>query len=72
MASSGIARRVEVGGYYQEIAGVLEAGKFHTAFFDDRLAMPDRYGNDHAHTVEYGVRCVKMDPVIVLTTHPWL
>jgi FMN-dependent oxidoreductase (nitrilotriacetate monooxygenase family) len=54
--------------YYQEIARVLEAGKFHMAFFDDRLAMPDRLGNDHAHTVEYGIRCVKMDPVIVLTT----
>ena len=40
-------------------------GKFHMAFFDDRLAMPDRYGNDHAHTVEYGIRCVKMDPLIV-------
>src|SRR5246127_3554388 len=56
------------GDYYQEIAKILEAGKFHMAFFDDRLAMPDRYGNDHAHTVEYGIRCVKMDPVIVLTT----
>src|SRR5215467_3630713 len=54
--------------YYQEIARILEAGKFHIAFFDDRLAMPDRYGNDHSHTVEYGIRCVKMDPVIVLTT----
>jgi alkanesulfonate monooxygenase SsuD/methylene tetrahydromethanopterin reductase-like flavin-dependent oxidoreductase (luciferase family) len=54
--------------YYQEIARVLEAGKFHIAFFDDRLAMPDRYGNDHAHTVEYGIRCVKMDPLIVLTS----
>ena len=54
--------------YYQEIARILEAGKFHMAFFDDRLAMPDRYGGDHAHTVEYGIRCVKMDPVIVLTT----
>jgi len=32
---------------YQEIAGILEAGKFHMAFVDDRLAMPDRYGNDH-------------------------
>ena len=42
--------------YYQEIARILEAGKFHMAFFDDRLAMPDRYGNDHAHTVEYGIR----------------
>ena len=54
--------------YYQEIARILEAGKFHMAFFDDRLAMPDRYGNDHSHTVEYGIRCVKMDPIIVLTT----
>jgi FMN-dependent oxidoreductase (nitrilotriacetate monooxygenase family) len=54
--------------YYQEIARILESGKFHMAFFDDRLAMPDRLGNDHAHTVEYGIRCVKMDPVIVLTT----
>jgi len=53
--------------YYQEIGRILESGKFHMAFFDDRLAMPDRYGNDHAHTVEYGIRCVKMDPVIVLT-----
>jgi FMN-dependent oxidoreductase (nitrilotriacetate monooxygenase family) len=55
-------------GYYQEIARVLEAGKFHMAFFDDRLAMPDRYGNDHAATVEYGVRATKMDPLIVLMT----
>ncbi|QOZ07085.1 LLM class flavin-dependent oxidoreductase [Bradyrhizobium sp. CCBAU 51765] len=54
--------------YYQEIARILEAGRFHMAFFDDRLAMPDRYGSDHAHTVEYGIRCVKMDPLIVLTT----
>ena len=34
--------------YYQRIARTLEAGKFHLAFFDDRLAMPDRYGDDHA------------------------
>jgi len=47
--------------YYQEIGRILESGKFHMAFFDDRLAMPDRYGSDHAHTVEYGIRCVKMD-----------
>jgi FMN-dependent oxidoreductase (nitrilotriacetate monooxygenase family) len=53
--------------YYQEIGRILEAGKFHMGFFDDRLAMPDRYGNDHAHTVEYGIRCVKMDPIVVLT-----
>ena len=52
--------------YYQEIGRVLEAGKFHFAFFDDRLAMPDRYGNDHVHAVEHGIRCVKMDPIAVL------
>jgi FMN-dependent oxidoreductase (nitrilotriacetate monooxygenase family) len=53
--------------YYREIARILERGKFHLAFFDDRLAMPDRLGNDHAHTVAHGIRCVKMDPVTVLT-----
>jgi FMN-dependent oxidoreductase (nitrilotriacetate monooxygenase family) len=53
--------------YYQTIGRVLEEGKFHAGFFDDRLAMPDRYGNDHRHTVQHGIRCVKMDPVIVLT-----
>ena len=53
--------------YYQTIGRVLEEGKFHVGFFDDRLAMPDRYGNDHRHTVQHGIRCVKMDPVTVLT-----
>src|ERR1700681_2244702 len=52
--------------FYREIARVLEEGKFHLAFFDDRLAMPDRFGNDHAHAVEHGIRCVKMDPIPVL------
>ena len=46
--------------YYREIAEILEAGKFHLAFFDDRLAMPDRYGNDHAHTVEHGMRVMSV------------
>jgi len=53
--------------YYRRIALTLEAGKFHIAFFDDRLAMPDRYGGDHAHTVANGIRCVKMDPITILT-----
>src|SRR3954454_16223691 len=51
--------------FYREIGTILERGKFHMAFFDDRLAMPDRYGNDHAHTVEHGIRCVKLDPIVV-------
>ena len=29
--------------YYQHIARTLEAGKFHLAFIDDRLAMPSIY-----------------------------
>jgi FMN-dependent oxidoreductase (nitrilotriacetate monooxygenase family) len=52
--------------YYQEIGRVLERGKFHLAFFDDRLAMPDRYGADHGPAVEHGIRCVKMDPIPVM------
>ena len=36
--------------YYQRIARVLEEGKFDMAFFDDRLAMPDIYGDDHRET----------------------
>ncbi len=54
--------------YYQHIAQVLEAGKFDIGFFDDRLAMPDMYGGDHAHTVQNGIRCVKMDPIACLMT----
>jgi FMN-dependent oxidoreductase (nitrilotriacetate monooxygenase family) len=53
--------------YYRHVGRVLEAGKFHLGFFDDRLSMPDLYGHDHAHTVQHGIRCVKLDAVTVLT-----
>src|SRR5215472_1840124 len=53
--------------YYQRIARTLEAGKFHIAFFDDRLAMPDRYGDDFAAAVRHGVRVVKLDVVPLMT-----
>lgn len=53
--------------YYQHLGRVLEQGKFHLGLFDDRLSMPDIYGHDHAHTVQHGIRCVKMDAVTVLT-----
>ncbi len=52
--------------YYQRIGQILEAGKFHLAFFDDRLTMPDLYGGDYRHTVEHGIRCVKLDPVATM------
>lgn len=54
--------------YYRHIGRVLEAGKFDIGFFDDRLAMPDLYTNNHEHTVANGIRCVKMDPIVVLMT----
>ena len=54
-------------GYYQDIARTLERGKFHLAFFDDRLAMPDSYGSDYRETVRHGVRPVKMDLIPILT-----
>jgi FMN-dependent oxidoreductase (nitrilotriacetate monooxygenase family) len=53
--------------YYRRLGRALEAGKFHLGFFDDRLAMPDLFGGDHAHTVANGIRCVKMDPITILT-----
>ena len=52
--------------FYRHIGRVLEAGKFHLGFFDDRLSMPDMYGRNHAHTVAHGIRCVKLDAVTVL------
>ncbi|MEI8151836.1 MAG: LLM class flavin-dependent oxidoreductase [Hyphomicrobiales bacterium] len=54
--------------YYQRIARTLEDAKFDMAFFDDRLAMPDIYGDDHRETVAHGVRAVKLDPSVVLMT----
>ncbi len=53
--------------YFQRMARVLEEGKFHVAFFDDRLAMPDRYKNDHVEAVEGGVRVVKLDVTTIMT-----
>ena len=53
--------------YFQRMARILEDGKFHLAFFDDRLAMPDRYKNDHVESVEGGVRVIKMDVITIMT-----
>ncbi|HYF08645.1 MAG TPA: LLM class flavin-dependent oxidoreductase [Acetobacteraceae bacterium] len=53
--------------YYQRIARILEAGKFHMAFFDDRLALPDIFEGHHRTAVQHGIRVVKMDIVPILT-----
>lgn len=52
--------------YYKHIGQTLERGLFDVGFFDDRLAMPDMYMGDHAHTIEHGIRAVKLDPTAVL------
>jgi FMN-dependent oxidoreductase (nitrilotriacetate monooxygenase family) len=52
--------------YYQRIARTLEDGKIQLAFFDDRLALPDRYTDHHAPAIADGVRAVKLDPSILL------
>jgi FMN-dependent oxidoreductase (nitrilotriacetate monooxygenase family) len=53
--------------YFQRIARTLEDAKFHVAFFDDRLAMPDRYMDDFAESVRHGIRVVKMDLIPLMT-----
>lgn len=52
--------------YFRRIARTLEDGRFDMAFFDDRLAMPEIYGQSSDLAVEYGIRAVKMDPSTVL------
>jgi len=52
--------------YYAHIARVLEAGKFHMAFFDDRLGMPEYEGGAYEDAIEHGIRCIKMDPMATL------
>jgi FMN-dependent oxidoreductase (nitrilotriacetate monooxygenase family) len=53
--------------YYQHIARTLEAGKFHLAFVDDRLALPSQYGESFAEAVQHGIRAVKLDLVPAVT-----
>lgn len=53
--------------YYQHIARTLEAGKFHLAFLDDRLAMPSQYEDSFAEAVQHGIRAVKLDLVPIMT-----
>lgn len=50
--------------YYAGIGRTLESGKFHLAFFDDRLAIPDVYSDDFKVTVREGIRAVKLDPML--------
>jgi FMN-dependent oxidoreductase (nitrilotriacetate monooxygenase family) len=50
--------------YYQRTGKLLEEGKFHLAFFDDRLAVPDIYDDDFKVALVEGIRAVKLDPMM--------
>jgi len=52
--------------YFQRVARTLEDARFDMAFFDDRLAMPEIYGDSADLAIEHGIRAVKMDPTAVL------
>ena len=55
--------------YYQNVARILEQGKFDLVFFADILATPDRYGNSFKTSIKYGSQgAVTLDPVLVATT----
>jgi FMN-dependent oxidoreductase (nitrilotriacetate monooxygenase family) len=52
---------------YQDVARILERGKFDLAFFADRLAMADTFGHSLVTGVTYGDQdAMRLDPVPVL------
>lgn len=54
--------------YYLRIAQVLERGLFDLAFFADRLAMSDRYGEDLETGARYGDQdATRLDPILVVS-----
>lgn len=53
--------------FYRHIGRTLEAGKFHLAFFDDRLSMPEFQSGNFQEAVANGVRCVKLDAFTCMT-----
>lgn len=55
--------------FYQNIARVLERGKFDLVFFADSLSMPDRYGDSFETSLKYGAQgATRLDPLLVATT----
>ena len=52
--------------FYRHLGRVLEAGKFHLGFFDDRLAIPDMYEDSFVETVREGVRAAARERLVLL------
>jgi FMN-dependent oxidoreductase (nitrilotriacetate monooxygenase family) len=54
--------------FYQNIAQILERGKFDMVFFADALAFPDRHGNSFELGLKYGAQgVVRLDPILTAT-----
>lgn len=54
--------------YYQNIARILERGKFDLVFFADSLTMPDTYGGNFSESLKYGAQgALRLDPLILAT-----
>jgi FMN-dependent oxidoreductase (nitrilotriacetate monooxygenase family) len=52
--------------FYQDVARILERGRFDYVFFADHLAVPGRYGRGIADTLEYGAQSAAgLDPAYV-------
>lgn len=53
--------------YYQQVAQILERGKFDFMFFADVLAVPRRFGDDIAESVRRGTQgAMGLDPTMVV------
>ncbi|ALS23899.1 LLM class flavin-dependent oxidoreductase [Paenibacillus naphthalenovorans] len=52
--------------YYKKVAGIAEKGKFDLIFFADRLAIPDRFGNNFNNSIRY-FASFRLDPVALIT-----
>jgi FMN-dependent oxidoreductase (nitrilotriacetate monooxygenase family) len=52
--------------YYKKVATIAEKGKFDLIFFADRLALPDRFGNNFDASVRYFAP-FRLDPAILIT-----
>jgi FMN-dependent oxidoreductase (nitrilotriacetate monooxygenase family) len=52
--------------HYQEVASILERGKFDIIFFGDSLAIPDRHGKSLEFALKHGSGgTARLDPILV-------
>ena len=57
--------------YYPHIGRILEAASSTSPSSTTAWRCRTCYGGDHRHAVAHGIRCVKMDPIVVLSRWRW-